>query len=108
MIALDLLTFNGQLIFSNTGDIQISQNANNELAQCLFVTNKGEFKKTPLAGINIRSYINTKVDNISTQKLTNDISTELKRDGFSIKELIVEYDRKINDYKILSNNDRVR
>jgi len=108
MKAKELLTLNGQLIFSETGDVQISQNANNELAQCLFVINKGEFKRSPLSGLNLRRYLNAKVDNITQLMLKNEISEALTNDGFTKEDLRVSYNYQISDYQILTNCDRFR
>lgn len=107
MIAKDLYTITGELQFVN-GDIKIMDNANYNLAECLYFSSKGEFKKSPTVGLNIRKYINSSVTNISFQNLKNEIRSELKNDGFSINDLLITYNQKIKDYEIKTNCDRLR
>lgn len=105
--AFDLYCENGEIKFIND-DLAISKNANYELAQCLYFSSKGEFKKSPISGLNIRKYINSPVNNISQQRLKNDINNELKNDGFSTKDLVITYNQRLKDYEIKSNCDRIR
>ncbi len=106
MVSLDIKCINGEIQFKD-GDISIDD-ANIELCQCLYVTNKGEFKKSATKGLNIRSYMNAPISSINQQKLENDIKNELKNDGFEIKGFKVEYDARQKDYIINTNVDRVR
>lgn len=107
MNAKDIKCINGEIQFGDNGDISIDD-ANIELAQCLYVSTKGEFKKAPTKGLNIRYYINSQVSSINQQKFENDIRNELKNDGFDIKDLRVTYDYKLKDYVIKTNVDRTR
>lgn len=107
MLAKDIKCINGEIIFGDNGDISL-HDANIELVQCLYVTNKGEFRKSPIKGLNIMSYINAPFSPINQQRLENNIKTELKNDGFDIKDLRISYDYKLKDYVIKTNVDRTR
>lgn len=106
MKAKDIFCIDGEIQFKD-GDISL-HDANAELAQCLYLTSKGEFKKTPTAGLNIRYYLNYPVSGINQQKFKNDITTALSNDGFDVKDLKVSYNYKLKDYEIKTNVDRIR
>lgn len=106
MKAKDIFCVDGEIQFKD-GDISL-HDANIELAQCLYVTNKGEFKRSPRSGLNIMSYINQPINLINQQRFKNDIETALKNDGFDIKDLRISYDYKLKDYVIKTNVDRTR
>ena len=108
ILAKDIYTEKGEIIFDINGDISINDNSNYDLAQCLFYTAPGEFKQFPQSGINLFQYLNAPVSSITQQYIKNNISTNLLEDGFDINDLIIEYSLANKDYAIKTNCVRTR
>ena len=105
--AKDLYTENGEIVFFND-DLKIENNANYNLGECLMYSSFGEFKQNPLTGVNIRSFLNSPVNNIQLQILKNTVNQQLTKDGFSINDLVVKYNPQLLDYQVSTNCNRLR
>lgn len=107
MKVYNLSTTNGKLNFSTSGDVMIGV-ANNEYANCLLVTNKSEFKKTPIVGVGIQNWLNAPFTSSNTNNLQSVINEEFTNDGFLTNDLVVDYNLKASEYTIKIDSNRFK
>jgi len=72
---LNLVDFDLQI---KTGDFVKNQDSRQQHYLLLLIAGEGNFRETPWAGVDIKSYIN---DNISKAELAGDIKEKMKLDG---------------------------
>jgi hypothetical protein len=105
VIANDLETLDGELVFKN-GDLAIFD-SNKEHVSALVDANKGEWKQYPLIGIDLIKYVNS-AGATTRLILTQELNKQLLNDGFSIQDLVVEYDLRTNKLNVKTNAERFR
>jgi hypothetical protein len=84
----DYLTdVNGDLLIKD-GDFVWDESSESHVEDIL-IANKGDYKLTPLIGVNIKNMVNSPNSLVIRKKLERDISLQLQSDG--AKSVVVDY-----------------
>lgn len=90
----DLILKNGDLDIKN-GDLVIDYSDQQHIED-LLVSEKGDFKQSPLTGIGLLNYINAPLTKENRLALEKEIRLQLLADGFEIKQVEIGTEGSVN------------
>jgi len=87
-MAKDLALVNFDLQIKN-GDLVVLDDSRQQHFSLLLLASEGNFRETPWAGVDIKSYIR---ENITAAELAGDIKEKMRLDGVSKPKVVFEKD----------------
>lgn len=105
IIAYDLATENNDFIFKD-GDF-FFEDSNQQHAEAIMLSNKGDFREFPDVGLGINSFLNSP-GYYEAQLLEQQARAQFQKDGFKIQDLDVIFDLATNNLTVKTNAIRQR